>query len=52
MGKLIGILFVLSIIYWAIASTVFEFRNPKANRVQPFVHPIEVITFQKLPEFQ
>ncbi len=52
MQKLIyGILTIL-FVYWAISTVAFEIRNPKANRVQPIMHPISVLKWEKLPEFQ
>lgn len=43
---------VLALCYWALASFVFEWRNPKANRlslVRDFVH---VVKFEKMEKYQ
>ena len=35
-----------------LAFTVWQFRNPKANRMTVWTYYPDVITFQKLDEFQ
>ena len=52
MMDFIKIIAAIALIYFAIASTVWEIRNPTANRIQPILHPISVITFEKRKEFQ
>lgn len=47
-----GILFILFTFYLAISCAVFEFRNPKANRMFLFRNFSEVLTWQKLDTYQ
>lgn len=39
-------------VYVAIADVVFSFRNPTANATALWRQPYEVLTLQKLPEYQ
>lgn len=45
-------LFAVVFIYSAVASIVFEFRNPLANRTVLITHILKVWTFQRVPAFQ
>lgn len=47
------LMFALALFFYsAIAWPVFEWRNPKANRMAYYRHPVEVMSFEKMPEFQ
>lgn len=45
-------LFVMAIFYIAIASSIWEYRNPKANRMTVLTHFGDVIKLKKLEKFQ
>lgn len=46
------IIFIFPIGYLAVACAVFEWQNPKANRMFLFRDFHEVLTFQKLDTYQ
>ena len=52
LGAVISIIIGVIAVYYTIAATIFEIRNPTANRMQPLMHPISVLKFEKLPQFQ
>ncbi|WP_457603476.1 hypothetical protein [Nitratifractor sp.] len=52
LGAVIASVVGIFAVYYAIAATIFEIRNPTANRMQPLMHPISVLKFEKLPQFQ
>ncbi len=51
--KLMGKIFsVLVLFYVVIASIVWQWRNPLANRTTFFTHLTAAMSFQALPQFQ
>lgn len=46
---LLGIALIL---YIALAIEMFAWRNPKANQRVAWMHPIRVLTFARMPEYQ
>jgi hypothetical protein len=51
-GDVIFWAFVIFMAYISVASVVWQFRNPKANKMTTFTHFQQVITFQKNEAFQ
>lgn len=51
-SRIIIFLSCFAMCYYAFAFTVFEFRNPKANKTTYYTYFIEVIKFEKLERFQ
>ena len=46
------VIFGLFILYLGIASVIFQFRNPTANRAACIIHIVDVLKLEKLPQFQ
>ena len=46
------ILVILAIVYFWIATEVFEWRHPKANKKAKWHHFTSVVTFSRVPELQ
>lgn len=40
------------VLWWAVASAVWPWRNPKANDTTTFTELPSVLMFRKLPEYQ
>ena len=43
---------ILALLWLVVAIEAFQWRNPKANSRAGWMHPIAVLTFQRLPEYQ
>lgn len=43
---------ILPVLYFGVASAVWQIRNPLANRSTCFSYASDVLAFRKLPEFQ
>ncbi len=44
--------FLAMLVYLSIATVIWEFRNPKANKMTVYTHFSDVIKFNKLEKFQ
>lgn len=44
--------YVATLAFLMVAMAAWEIRNPKANRATFFTHFTDVVTFQRLPQFQ
>lgn len=49
---ILAVIYLLAFFYIAIACTVWEFRNPKANKTTLLTEFKHVICFEKLPRYQ
>ncbi len=46
------VVFVSILLYLVVACAVFQWRNPKANRMSLLRHFGKVVTFEKMEEYQ
>lgn len=50
--NLLSVVYILAFTWIALACTIWEFRNPKANKTTLLTEFKHVIRFEKLPRYQ